>query len=114
MSDAIRDFNARLRRIDGHHARLDRGHVGKVRRDGLIVFKPMRPRPRLPLRGIAYVVLGVVLFKAVAFAHLGAGAYEARVARLAGGHAGERAGAMLLRPDPVSRWMAGHLSAILR
>jgi hypothetical protein len=114
MSDAIRDFNARLRRIEGHHARLTSGYVGKVRKDGLIVFQPRRRRRVLPLRGLIHLALGFVFFKAVVLAHLGGVAYEARVAQLADGHLIEQAGAAIMRPDPLSRWMAGHLAPVLR
>lgn len=114
MSDAIREFNARLRRIDGHHARLERGYVGKVRSDGLIVFKPRRRRPTIPVRGLTYLVLGFIFFKAVVLAHLGGVTYEARVAQLAEGHLLEQAGAAIMRPDPLSRWMAGYLTPVLR
>jgi len=114
MSDSINDFNDRLRRIDGRHARLKGGYVGKIRSDGLIVFKPRRRRLTIPLRGVLYLVLGFVFFKAVILAHLGGIAYEARVAQLAEGHIIEQAGAAIMQPDPLSRWMAGYLAPVLR
>jgi len=114
MSDATRDFNARLHRIGRRHARLDRGYVGKVRSDGLIVFKPRRRRATIPVRGLIYLVVGFVFFKAVVLAHLGGVTYEARVAQLAEGHLIERAGAAIMQQDPLSRWMAGYLAPVLR
>ncbi len=114
MSDATRNFNARLRRIDESHARLGRGYVGKVRPDGLIVFAPRRRRRMIPLRGILYLLLGFLFFKAVVLAHLGGDTYEARIARLAEGHVLERAGATIMQPDALTRWVAGYLAPILR
>jgi len=115
MSDAKRDFNARLRRIDQTHARLEGGYAGKVRSDGLIVFRPRRrSRPALLLRGLIYLCLGFVFFKAVVLAHLGGVTYEARIAHLAGGHVLEQAGAVVMQPDALTRWMAGHLAPVLR
>lgn len=114
MSDAIRDFNTRLRRIDTHHARLERGYVGKVRPDGLIVLKPRRQRRAIPWRGLLYLVLGFAFFKAAVFAHLGGVTYEARVAQLADGRVIEQAGAAVMQPDPLTRWMAGYLAPVLR
>lgn len=114
MSDGIQDFNARLRRIHSHHARLDRGYVGKVRSDGLIVFRPRRRRAAIPWRGFLYLGLGFVFFKAVLFAYLGDAAYEARVVQLAGGHGLERAGAVVMRPDALTRRIALHIAPILR
>ena len=114
MSDATRDFNARLRRIDTQHAQLERGYVGNVRPDGLIVFKPRRQRRSIPWRGLLYLVLGFVFFKAVVFAHLGGVTYEARITRLAEGHVLEQAGAMVMQPDTLTRAMAGYLAPVLR
>lgn len=114
MSDATRHFNARLRRIDTHHARLKRGYVGKVRHDGLIVFKPRRQRRAIPWRGLLTLIFGFVFFKAVVLAHLGAVTFEARVSQLADGHVIEQAGAVILRPDPLTRWIAGYLAPVLR
>lgn len=114
MSDATRHFNARLRRIDTHRARLKHGYIGKVRPDGLIVFTPRRRRRAIPWRGLLYLVLGFVFFKAVVLAHLGAVTFEARVAQLADGHAFEQAGAAIMQPDPLTRWMAGYLAPVLR
>ncbi|MET4102432.1 hypothetical protein ABIE58_001866 [Roseovarius sp. MBR-78] len=114
MSDATREFNARLRRIDASHARLERGYVGKVRSDGLIVFKPRRRRPTVPLRGILYLVLGFIFFKAVVFAHLGGVTYQARVAQLAEGHVLEQAGAWIMQPDMLTRYIAGYFAPVLR
>jgi len=114
MSDATRNFNARLRRIDEAHARLGRGYVGKVRPDGLIIFAPRRRRWTIPLRGIVHLLLGFIFFKAVVLAHLGGDTYEARIARLAEGHFIEQAGAAIMQPDRLSRWIAGRLAPVLR
>jgi len=114
MSDAFENFNARVRRIDTAHTRLDRGYVGKVRSDGLIVFEPRRRLPKIPLRGLLYVALGFVFFKAVVLAHLGAVTYEARIARLAEGHSLEQAGAWVMQPDPLTRRVAAYLAPALR
>ncbi|MGR3461825.1 MAG: hypothetical protein ACU0AX_13815 [Roseovarius sp.] len=114
MSDATRNFNARLRRIDESHTRLGRGYVGKVRSDGLIVFAPRRRRRMIPLRGVLYLLVGFVLFKAVVLAHLGGDAYEARIARLAEGHVLEQTGAKIMHPDALTLWMAGYLAPVLR
>jgi len=114
MSDATRDFHARLRRIDNHHARLGRGYVGKIRSDGLIIFKPRHRRPSVSVRGLLYLVLGFVFFKAVVLAHLGGASYDARIAQLAQGNVLEYAGAVIMQPDPASRWMAGYLATVLR
>lgn len=114
MSEFIRDFNERVRRIDGKHARLKSGYVGKVRPDGLIIFKPPRRRVAIPLHGLAYLFLGFVFFKAVVLAHLGAITYEERVSQLSEGHLIEQVGAAIMWPDPLSHSVARYLVPVLR
>jgi len=113
MADVHQGFRTRLRRIDLKHARLERGYVGKVRDDGLIVFKPRRRMPTLPLRGLLYLVIGFAFFKAVVLAHLGAVTYEERLAALAAGNPLEQAGAFVMRPGPLTGIIAGQLSRVL-
>lgn len=114
MADVHQGFRARLRRIDLKHARLDRGYVGRIRDDGLIVFKPKRRMPTIPLRGLLYLVLGFVFFKAVLVAHLGAITYQERLDALAAGNPLERAGAYVMHPDPVTGLLAGYVAQALR
>jgi hypothetical protein len=113
MADIHHGFAKRLRRIDLKHARLERGYIGKVREDGLIEFRPKRRVPAIPLRGLLYLVFGFAFFKAVVLAHLGGVTYQERLAGLAAGNPLERAGAYVMRPDPVTRMIAGPLSRAL-
>jgi len=114
MTDVQHGFDSRLRSITRKRARLERGYVGKIRRDGLIVFKPRRQTPTVPLRGLIYLVLGFVFFKAVVLAHLGAVTYEERLLRLQDGNLIEQAGAAIMQSDPLTRIMAQYLSPVLR
>lgn len=114
MADVRQGFRSRLRRIDLKHARLERGYVGKVRDDGLIVFKPKRRIPAVPWRGLLYLVLGFAFFKAVVLAHLGAVTYQERLRELAAGHPLEQVGAYVMQPDPLTGFIAGHLARVLR
>jgi hypothetical protein len=114
MSDVHQGFQTRLRSISRKRARFERGYVGKVGRDGLIVFKPRRRMPTIPVRGLLYLVLGFVFFKAVVLAHLGAVTYDERIAQLAEGSHIEQAGALVMRPDPLTLIMARYLAPVLR
>ena len=106
MSDSTGEFNARLHRIETQHARLDRGYVGRIRRDGLIVFEPRRRRVAIPVRGLLHLILGFVFFKAAVLVHLGFVTYEARIAQLADGHAIEQAGAWIMQADMLTEYIA--------
>jgi len=116
-TDSMREFHARLRRLDRSHARAGQGHVLRVRRDGLIVARPRSRRlfrAAWLWRGGLGVGLGLFLFKAAALAHLGGGDYAARLARLAGDDPAARLAAVILQPDPLSRWLAARLAPVLR
>ncbi|KNX39950.1 hypothetical protein ROTO_35110 [Roseovarius tolerans] len=114
MTDVHQAFNSRVKALDRKRARSGYGYVGKVRGDGLIVFKPKRRMPGLPIRGLLYMVLGFVFFKGVVLAHLGGVTYEERVAQLAEGSLIQQAGAAVMQPDPLTRIMARYLAPVLR
>lgn len=114
MSNAFQGFDTRLKSIERKHARIKRGYVGRVGKDGLIVFRPKRRQGGISLRGIVYLVVGFIFFKAVIIAHLGAGLYEERLAQLAEGSVVEQAGAAVMQPDAVSAMFASKLRPFLR
>ncbi|MFY0680610.1 MAG: hypothetical protein JXR13_08575 [Thalassovita sp.] len=106
MADAFNEFDDRLRRIDTKRTKMKRGYVTVVDRDGLIVTKARRKRMAFPWTGILMLVVGFVGFKALLMAHLGFGVYQDRVQLLADGSLVEVAGAMVMKPDPVSTFLA--------
>ncbi len=114
MSDAFQGFDTRLKSIDRNRARMERGYVGKVSKDGLIVFRPKRRQRGVPVRGIIYLVAGFIFFKAVIIAHLGASLYGERLAQLSQGSTIEQAGAVVMQPDTLSMILAARLRPILR
>lgn len=114
MTDAFQGFDTRLKSIKRKRLRLERGYVSKVGKDGLIVFRPKRHRPSVPLRGVVYLVLGFVFFKSVILAHLGGAVYEDRLAQLSNGNLIEQAGAVVMQPDPLSTMLAGKIRPALR
>lgn len=114
MADAnFQDFDARMARIVRQHQRLSKGYVTKVTRDGLIVARPRRRVvPFMPWRSVlGLLVVGMVL-KVMMFIHLGAEAYEDRVARLAAGSQIEQAGAYILQADPATLWLAAKVDEL--
>jgi len=114
MSDAFQGFDTRLKSIDRKRARLERGYVSKVSKDGLIVFRPKRRKSGIPVRGIIYLVAGFIFFKAVVIAHLGPNLYEERLVQLSQGSTIEQVGAVAMQSDPLSMMLAGKLRAVLR
>lgn len=114
MGDAFQDFDSRLKTIGRKRTRLAQGYVSQVGKDGLIVFRPKRRKTRIPLRGLFYMAIGFMFFKAVIVAHLGLPLYADRLAQLSQGSVVEQAGAIAMQPDPVSVWMAAYLRPILR
>ncbi|MEM7752324.1 MAG: hypothetical protein AAF230_02860 [Pseudomonadota bacterium] len=103
------EFDRRMRRITRRHTQLSRGYVTSVNDDGLVVAKPKRKFRRGTLRGVAIVVLTLMLFKGVLFSQLGPAAYAERVDSLSQGSFFEQAGAVLMAADPITIWLAGQI-----
>lgn len=100
------EFDTRLRRIDRKHRKLSGGFVAAVSHDGLIIAKPRRRRLRVPFAGLALVAVGVIAFKGIVHAQLGAATYDARIAALAEGSQVEKAGAWVMQADPLTLWVS--------
>jgi hypothetical protein len=113
MSDAFQEFDARLKTIGRKRTKLARGYVSKVDKDGLIIFRPKRRRSGIPLRGLLYMFLGFMFFKAVIIAHLGLPLYGDRLSQLSQGSVVEQAGSVVMRADPLSLTLASYLRPIL-
>lgn len=114
MSDSFQAFDSRLQAIARKRAKMERGYVGTVSNNGLIVFRPKRRRAAIPVRGLVYILAGFVIFKAVIMAHLGFPLYEDRLAQLAQGSFVEQAGAFAMQPDRLSEMLAVELRPLLR
>ena len=114
MSDAFHAFDARLEAIARKRAQMERGYVGKVSSNGLIVFRPRRRRTGIPVRGLVYLVAGFVFFKSVIIAHLGLPLYENRLLQLSQGSFVEQVGAMAMQPDRLSEILASKMRPLLR
>ena len=108
------EFDRRMRRISRRHSKLSQGYVTSVNSDGIVVAKPKRRGNGGTLRGLAILFFVLLLFKAFLFARLGPEAYDARINDLAQGTFVEKAGAWAMTPEPVTTWLAGHLSSLVR
>ncbi|MEO1536362.1 MAG: hypothetical protein AAFR73_01415 [Pseudomonadota bacterium] len=107
------EFDRRMRRITRRHTQLSRGYVTAVNDDGLVIAKPRRKFSRGTLRGIAIVVLVLMLFKGVLHSQLGPTAYAERLGGLSEGSVFEKAGAVLMSADPITVWLSGHIGKYL-
>lgn len=107
------DFDRRIRRLIRKHDRLQSGVVHRVGPDGLITAHPRRRLPLPPLRAIVMILAAGFLFKAYLLYALGTATYEERLATLQSGNVFEKAGAVVMQPDPASTWIAGQLSELL-
>ncbi len=112
MGDTYQGFDARLKNINKARSRLARGYSAKVTRDGLIVFVPQGRRSEFPLRGIVWLIVGFLVFKAIVMANIGATVYDARVDALWDGSLIEQAGAFIMQADLVSEAIAGKIRPV--
>ena len=114
MSNAYQGFDNRLKKIGRKRARMARGYVSKVGRDGLIVFRPKRNEGGFPIRGLALLVIGFFCFKGLVLAHLGQETYTTRVDQLGSGSVVEQAGAFVMQADPVSQFIAQKMRPLVQ
>lgn len=114
MSDAnYIGFNTRLKKIRRSHRRMSNGYVRMVERDGLLVpVAKSRLSLGFPYRGLMLLVAGILLFKAVLLASLGAGIYDQKLAGFADGSTMEKIGAWVMQADPATRWLAGQIGQL--
>lgn len=108
------EFERRMRRINRRHTKLSQGYVTAINDDGLVVAKPQRRRSGSTLRGLALIAIVILVFKGFLHAQLGIDAYDERVERLAGGNVVEQAGAWVMAPDPVTLFISGNISSLVR
>ncbi|SFJ71528.1 hypothetical protein [Celeribacter neptunius] len=104
----------RLTKIEARRRALSHGAVYSVNQDGLIIARPRRRGMRRPLHLVIVALVGVLLFKAMLFASIGAGTYNARVATLSEGTAIERAGGWLMHADGLTVWLATQGKMLLK
>ena len=108
------EFERRMRRISRRHSKLSQGYVTAVNSDGLVVAKPRRRGNRGMLRGLAMVVIVMMLFKAFLHAQIGAEAYQDRIDALAAGSIVEQAGAHFMVADPITVWISSKVVSLVR
>jgi hypothetical protein len=106
------NFDKRMERILRKHQRMSHGYVPVLTEDGLIVPAPKRRPVRLPLRLIAFTLIGLMAFKIMLFVSIGDTAYEARVATLQAGSQWEQVGAWIMSADPVTVWAAEQIALL--
>ncbi len=109
MSEIFKDFDDRIERITSKRAKLRDGYVGRVNKDGLVVFRPKRRAISVSPRGIAMVLFAFIFFKALIMSHLGINIYLERIDKLHSGTIVEQAGAFIMQPDPATLWVAGKI-----
>lgn len=108
------EFERRMRRINRRHSKLSQGYVTAVNSDGLVVAKPQRRSNRGMLRGLAMIVIVMMLFKGFLHAQLGAQSYQDRIEALAAGTVIEQAGAYFMVADPITLWISSKVVSLVR
>lgn len=106
MDDTFKDFNKRHRAVTRKHRRLAQGYVTKLNRNGVIEHKPLNQSKAFTMKGFAFLILGLLIFKGYLLAGLGAEDYQTHVAALSNGNMFEQLGAWLMQVEPVSRLIA--------
>lgn len=113
MADSIDDFETRVGRISAQRQASRRGVRLHVDKSGLITARPRR-NFIVPLRSLLLLLFVLTGFKVAALAQLGPQKYGENLAALSEGTIVEQAGAVLLRPGPVTQLIANPLLQVLR
>lgn len=108
------EFDRRMRRINRRHSKLSHGYVTSINDDGLVIAKPARKGRNTIARATVIVVVMLLLFKGVLHAQLGAQAYQERLELLGSGTAMEKAGAIIMTPDPITLWVSSKVVSLVR
>lgn len=110
----LEDFGRRLDRINKRHGKMANGFVTVMNADGLLEKREQRRTGfRFPWRIVALVAVMFIVFKAILMAGLGASEYTARATSLQAGSTVEQIGAWAMQPDPVTKWIAAEIRAIM-
>lgn len=108
------DFDMRLSRIARDRARMVHGYRSVVANDGLIVFRALKSRRQMPLRGLVVVLLVGLAFKSLVLGVVGDADYNDRVEALRTGSSAERFAAVALAPDAVTQLIVTQAKGLLR
>ena len=114
MIESKSHFEGRLRRLGRKHTAMSRGYVTQMRNDGLIVVKPRRRRVHFPLKGIVWMILGFIAFKAFLLSSIGPDAYASRLDTLAQGTLFEQGGAWVMQKDPATQFLSQLVGPVFR
>lgn len=114
MDSGLKDFQTRLGRIDKVHKSGGAFEAsGSLGQSYFTAARPKRFR-RIPWRGGALLLCGVLLFKTSLLAHVGAAAYDEQIEKLAADNPVSRAAAWVLRAGPTTHTLAGYVSSVIR
>lgn len=109
----LQNFDKRRRQINNRHFILSQRYVPTVH-DGMVVARPQYRKASFPWIGLVLIVSGLLVFKALLFVQIGPLAYEERVGKLANGTVMEQGGAYIMYADPITIWISGNFSLILK
>jgi len=113
MADTFASFDNRLRKIDSKHRKIALGYTTRVGDDGLIVIRPRRRGIRVPLKGLALLVLGFFGLKGLMLAQIGIQGYSERVGTLQQGSIVENLGAWIMQADAFTIWVAQQVAPLI-
>lgn len=114
MNEGQQEFHKRLGRLVRKHEALSRGYVTGMRPDGLIVARPCAARPWISGRAVLLLLVAFFVLKSLLLAGMDMSAYNKCIANMRDGTVLEKAGALVMQPDPLSQMIASEMRRILR
>lgn len=108
------EFQKRLSHLGRKQGAVSHGHVTGMRPDGVIVARPRAARPVVSGRAVLLILAVFFVLKGVLLASVGVSVYYQCIAKMRDGTVLEKAGAIVMQPDPLSRLIAAEVRAVLR
>lgn len=113
MNDLYRRFDQRCDALRAKHIRMADGFVTRLDGNGVLVQAPVPRKRGALIRALAIAAITIVLIKAMILAEIGVDQYARVEAALKAGGAVEQAIAFVMRIDPATAWVAGHVIPLL-
>ncbi|MBP0483802.1 hypothetical protein [Sagittula salina] len=113
MEDALNRYRHREDAVRRKHARLAKGYVTKLDRNGVYVQVPDSKAGGMSLRVVLYAAVIFFGFKVMILTGLGEADYGASLQALSQGSLFERAGAWMMQADPLTAKLSELVSLLI-
>jgi hypothetical protein len=114
MVETHQQFWKRVNHLSQKHKAMANGYYTTIRNDGLVIARPRRRDAGFPVKYVLALTVMFFLLKAFMLSANGSVTYQTRLNTLGNGTIVERAGAWVLKVDPITQMLANKIGPVLR